>query len=170
MGQKREYGAGCSEARSSLASLSTCPSHPWDPCLFPWPNYLDYQSLAWVFCVSPPDFKSHVRSHGLTTTPMELGVSQTLGVLEQGGSSVSCDRTAQVSTCVVEGDCFLICADFVGSLAAVVPSILWGYSLNDERSLGIHMDSGVVPEKYMTYGGSIVIINIKLTSLVNASQ
>lgn len=77
---------------------------------------------------------------------------------------------AQVSTCIIEGDCFLICADFISSLAAVVPSILWGYSLNDERSLGIHMDSGVVPEKHMTYGGFIVIINIKLMSLVNDTQ
>lgn len=78
-----------------------------------------------------------------------------------------CNRTTQVSTCVVEGDCFLICADFISSLAAVVPSILWGYFLNDERSLGIHVDSGVVPEKHMTYGGSIAIINIKLISLVS---
>lgn len=77
---------------------------------------------------------------------------------------------AQVSTCVVEGDCFLICADFISRLAAVVPSILWGYSLNDERSLGIHMDSGIVPEKHTTYGGSIVIINIKLTSRVSDTQ
>lgn len=74
------------------------------------------------------------------------------------------------STCVVEGDCFFICANFISGLTAVVPSILWGYSLNDECALGIHMDSGVVPEKYVTYGGPVVIINSKLMSLVNDTQ
>lgn len=74
------------------------------------------------------------------------------------------------STCVVQGDSFLICANFISSLAAVVPSILWGYSLNDECSLGIHMDPGVMPVKHVTYCGSIVVINIKLMSLVNDIQ
>ena len=53
--------------------------------------------------------------------------------------------TLDPSTCIVEGDRLLVCANVISSLAAVIPSILWGHSLNDQGSLGIHADSGVVP-------------------------
>lgn len=97
------------------------------------------------------------------------GIPQILSALEQGGgkSALSCYGP---STCVVEGDRFLVCADFISGLAAVVPSILWGYSLNDECALGVHMDSRVTPEKHVTYGGPIVIINNKSVSLANEIQ
>lgn len=92
-------------------------------------------------------------------------------VLEQeGGREQHALRCYGPSTCVVEGDCFLVCADFISGLTAVVPSILWGYSLNDECALGIHMDSGVMPEKQVTYGGPIVIIDNKLMSVANDIQ
>lgn len=36
--------------------------------------------------------------------------------------------------------------------------------------MGIHMDPEVVPEKHVTYGDPIVIINYKLMPLVNDIQ
>lgn len=55
-------------------------------------------------------------------------------------------------TCVVEGDCLLVCANLVSSLAAVIASILRGDSLNDQGSLGIHTDSGSGHETFNTRG------------------
>ena len=61
---------------------------------------------------------------------------------EGGRKPLSWDAQGR-GTCVVEGDCLFVCADLIGSLAAVIPSILWGHSLNDEGPLAIDVDSGV---------------------------
>lgn len=59
------------------------------------------------------------------------------------------------STCIVEGDRLFISANLISSLAAVTPRILWGHPLNDQGSLGIHADSGVVPRNVFNKKGPV---------------
>ena len=58
-------------------------------------------------------------------------------------------------TCIVEGDRLFISATLSSSLAAVTPSILWGHPLNDQGSLGIHADSGVMPQNVFNRKGPV---------------
>lgn len=63
--------------------------------------------------------------------------------------------TLDPRTCIVEGDRLFISANLISSLAAVTPSILWGHPLNDQGSLGIHADSGVVPQNVFNRKGPV---------------